>query len=323
VLRRIIVPLDGTRFGDHALPAAIDIALRTGAAIEIVHVHRYAERDPRAEALPQYRYQHVAEADEEYERNAMREEAAALEAKAADLEMRYGVSITARILTGRTESAILEEAGNIVADLVVLASHARSGLDRVRHGSLAHSLVAALNVPALCIHPAEGDTRLATRAIRRILVTLDGSRFSEQILDPLAPLANALRAELTFLHVVTPRPHFASGLDDTAETILTRDQALWYLHDVAERWRGRIPEPLLLALEDRRPANLIATVLVTGQYDAVAMATHGRGGITSLLVGSVASDVLHATHVPVFMYRPRLERLPAAGLTDSLSTTGE
>jgi nucleotide-binding universal stress UspA family protein len=293
VYRRIIVPLDGTRFGDQALPTAIDVALRTGASLELVHVQQGANRP-------------------------------ALEEKAAELELRYPVDVRTRILEGNTSEAILAEAGEIVADLVVMATHARTGLDRVRNGSLAHALLSALNVPTLCVHPLSQDAALVTRPMRRILVPLDGSTFSEQILDPLAPLAQALNAQLTLLHVVAPRPILASPADDAFSLLVSRDQALAYLQSIAERWRGHIREPVLLALEDRRPPALIAALLAAGEYDAVAMATHGRGGLSALLAGSVANDVLRLVNAPVILYRPRAERLPLGGIAgSSLTFTGD
>jgi nucleotide-binding universal stress UspA family protein len=289
--RRIIVPLDGTPFGDQALPPAVDLALRLGAMLELVHAGAPADR---------------------------RE----LEEKAAAIELRYPVEVRTRILEGETEEAVASAVGDIVADLVVLATHARTGVSRVRHGSLAMELLARLNVPTLCVHPAGEEGGLVCRPMRRILVALDGSSFSEQVLDPLAPLATALRAQVTLLTVVTPVPLLGGALGQPHRGILNREDALFYLQEVAQRWQGHIPEPVLLALEDRRPANLIATLLAAGEYDTVAMATHGRSGLSALLTGSVASDVLASTHAPVLLYRPREARLPAAGFAE-FSVSGE
>jgi nucleotide-binding universal stress UspA family protein len=320
VYRRILVPLDGTRFGDQALPAAIDIAVHTGASLELVHVHQYAERG-LASAMPQYQYQRVTAADARYDADAREQERRLLEQKAADIELRYAVEVRTRVLSGRTSDAILEEAGDIVADLVVLATHARTGIERLRHGSLAHSLLAHLNVPTLCVHPHGDDDAVATRPIRRVLVPMDGSAFSEQILEPLAPLLRALRARATLLHVVAARPFLASGLDESWHTIFSRDQALAYLHDVARRWRDRVPDPVLLALEDDRPARLIASLLELGEYDLVALATHGRGGLSAMFMGSVANDVLRACHAPVLLYRPRAATVPS--FAEPISISGD
>ncbi|HSJ23886.1 MAG TPA: universal stress protein [Longimicrobiales bacterium] len=308
--RRILVPLDGTRFGDQALPPAIDIAVRTGASIELVHVHRYTEREGMPSAMPQYQFQHVAEADARYDASVMDLERRALEETAADIELRYPVEVRTRVLTGRTADAILGEAGDIVADLVVLSSHARSGLERLRHGSVAHSLLAHLNVPTLCVHPVGEDTDVVSRRVERVLIPLDGSPFSEQILEAMGPLLAALKAQPALVHVVAPRPFLGSGTDDTYRIIVNREQALNYLHDVADRWRGRMPEPVLLAFEDAQPASLIAGLLSVGDYDMVAMATHGRGGLSAMIMGSVANDVLAASHVPILLYRPRSVPLP-------------
>jgi nucleotide-binding universal stress UspA family protein len=308
--RRILVPLDGTRFGDHALPCAIDLARRTGAAIELLHVHHHAELDAGLSALPQYQFQHIAEADLQHDEQVLRRERRQLEERAADLELRYGIQVRTRIVMGRTDDAILREAQEIVADLVVMATHARSGLERVRHGSVAHELVTHLNVPALLIRPERDDIPLFTPTLRRVLVPLDGSEFSEQLLDVVAPLLQQLGAQPTLLHVVTPRPLLASGLGDSGRTIANRDQALAYLHEVAERFHGRMPEPLLTALEQPEAAGVIAHLVAAGEFDAVAMATHGRSGLSRLLLGSVAETVLRSVDRPVLLYRPRSVRLP-------------
>jgi nucleotide-binding universal stress UspA family protein len=323
VFQRIIVPLDGTPFGEHALPPAIDLAVRLGARIELVHVHHYTERPGHHTALPQYQFQRAADADNAWDADILTRERRELEERAAELELRYGIEVTARVLIGRTPAAIAEEAGNMVADLVVMASHGRTGVARLRHGSLAQELLSQLNVPTLCVHPPAEDAPPSTHALQRILVPLDGSLFSEQVLDIVAPLATLLGLQVTLLHVVAPRPLLNSGTADGQRVILRRDQAIEYLHEVAERWHGRMPEPVLLALEDVRPAKLIATLLGAGDYDAVTMATHGRGGLSAMLMGSVAADVLCATGAPVLLYRPRIMRLPVEASGRSATASGE
>jgi nucleotide-binding universal stress UspA family protein len=321
--RRIIVPLDGTRFGEHALPHAVDIAARTGAAIELVHVHHHRERDPELAAMPQYQYQRIADADLLHDQEALTAEQAYLEGKAADIEARYAVRVATRVLTGRTAEAVAAEAQSIVADLVVLASHARQGVARVRHGDLAHELIGTLNVPALCIHPLGEETPITAPEIRRVLVPLDGSEFSEQILEPLAPLLMEMIAQPTLLHVLSPRPLLGSGMSEEGRGITTRPQALAYLKEVADRYRGRIPEPVLTALEDSQPARVVASLMSVGEYDMVAMATHGRSGLSRVLLGSVAGEVLRQVDKPVLLYQPRRNPEPAGDLAEAFQLYGD
>lgn len=320
--RRILVPLDGTRFGDLALPYAVDIAVRTGAALELVHVHHHHEHDPDLAAMPQYQYQHIADVDRAHDQGVQLRERLGLEQIAADIELSHNIRVTTRILAGRTADAVVREAQDVVADLIVMASHARQGVPRLRFGDLAHELICNLNVPALCIRPDPTDQTVAATSLRRVLVPLDGSDFSEQILDPLAPLLLNLNAQPTLLHVRAPKPMLTSGLAVAQRSIDTREQAITYLQDVADRFRGRMPEPVLTALEDDQPASLIAGLLSLGEYDMAALATHGRSGLSRLFLGSVAEEVLRQARRPILLYRPRLERLPRSELGEAFRIYG-
>lgn len=311
MLRRILVPLDGTRFGDHALPYAVDLARRAGAVLELVHVHRPLDPDPHLATMPQFQFQHVADANERYDAEAAAAERRTLAEKAAAIEIGHDIEVRTRLLTGRTDDAILQEAREIVADLVVLSSHGRQGLSRLRHGNVAQVLVEHMNVPALCVRPASDAAPAPLPNLRRVVIPLDGSTFSEQVIDAVLPLLQLLRARPTLLHVVWPRPLLSAGFDPEHRTIVNRQQALTYLREVALRYRGRMQDPVLTAFEDSQPANLIGTLLQLGEYDMVAMATHGRSGLSRLLLGSVSAEVLEHSNRPVLLYRPKVAAVPA------------
>jgi nucleotide-binding universal stress UspA family protein len=312
MLRRILVPLDGTRFGDHALPYAVDLARRARATLELVHVHHHVELDSDLAAMPQYQFQQIGAADRRHDEEAAANALRVLEEKAAAIEGRHDVEVRTRLLVGRTDDAILAEAHDMVADLIVMATHARHGLARLRHGSLSHVLVTHMNLPTLCVRPVDSEGPLPTSNLRRVLVPLDGSAFAEQVFDALLPLVDVLRAEVTLLHVVWPRPLLSAGFDTAQRSIVNREQALAYLREVAERYSGRLAAPVLTAFEDAQPADLVGTLLGLGEYDLVAMATHGRSGLSRMLMGSVAQEVLERTERPVLLYRPRLAPLPAS-----------
>ena len=306
MFHRILVPLDGTAFGDHALPYAISIARRAGATLELAHVHSRAATDPRHTALSRFQSEHVEGLRARDEDETVRGEDAALEERAADIEMRFGLRVITRLLHGSTARALTREATDTVADLVVMATHARRGLPRLRHGDLAHHLVTRLNTPALCIRPSFGTVPVGNAAIRRILVTLDGSEFSEQIMDRVVPLAHAIGARLALLHVVSPASLMIAGFDDLRPPIPHREEALRYLAYLAERVPAGMPDPELIAAEAGDAASAIITQLGRSPNDALAIATHGRSGFSRVIVGSVAEQVLRATGKPVLLYRPRL-----------------
>jgi nucleotide-binding universal stress UspA family protein len=128
--------------------------------------------------------------------------------------------------------------------------------------------------------------------LRRMLITLDGSEFSESILEPALGLARTLGMRVTLLRAL-----YSS---DPADRAL----ALAYLEAVAGRFPDDLPPPKLLAIPHRSPAEAIFRTSTSGNYDLVAMATHGQGGIRHRVVGSTADEVLRGTTHPVLMFRP-------------------
>ena len=68
---------------------------------------------------------------------AMQEEEARLTERAADIEIRYGLRVVTRVLRGTTARALTHEATDTVADLVVMATHDREMVDKMRRRVIA------------------------------------------------------------------------------------------------------------------------------------------------------------------------------------------
>jgi nucleotide-binding universal stress UspA family protein len=56
-------------------------------------------------------------------------------------------------------------------------------------------------------------------------------------------------------------------------------------------------------LESGEPAHVIAKVAAEGKYDLIVMGTHGRTGLSHMMVGSVAEKVVRLAPCPVLTYR--------------------
>jgi nucleotide-binding universal stress UspA family protein len=96
-----------------------------------------------------------------------------------------------------------------------------------------------------------------------------------------------------------------SGFDDLRPPIPHREEALRYLAHVAERIPVAMPQPALIAVEADNAASAIIAELGRSPHHALAIATHGRSGLSRMILGSVAEEVLRATDKPVLLYRPR------------------
>ena len=88
------------------------------------------------------------------------------------------------------------------ADLIVMATHGRRGLEKFRFGSVAEGLVSKGIAPILLVHPGPDGTPVLPEAIERVVVPLDRSGFAEGVLDPLEIFGKAVGvSSYTLLHV--------------------------------------------------------------------------------------------------------------------------
>lgn len=285
---RVMVPLDGSAFSEHAIPFALEIAGRTGADVELAHVHVRAPDDGLSGLTP-YQFQDAATHYMQWDRAGRQQELERIAAKASALAEETGLSVSGRLLSGQVLHALLIEAESFHADLIVMATHARTGLQRARFGSVADLVVRNASVPVLLVRPSTPD-RPSTLpgAYRQILVPLDGSSFSEAAVGPAAAFARMHGAQIMLIHVARKYDWVASD----------------YLDRVAASSTALGVETQFETIHTTRTAEGILKAARWTRTDLIALATHGRGGVTRLVMGSTASDVLAGTQLPVLLQKP-------------------
>ncbi|MDT8341971.1 MAG: universal stress protein [Longimicrobiales bacterium] len=303
MLRSLLVPLDGTRFSELALPLAEGIAQATGASLHLAHVH--VPHPPEALlANTQFVYEGVNM--EEYEHQDRTWEQTYLAALAERVARESAAQVDTALLEGEISTTLETYARQVGADAVVISTHSRTGVRRVWMGSVAEALIRAGDVPVLAVHAEEGDPVGPPLTLHNILVPLDGSELSESILPPAIELGIAFGARVTLLQVVSSRFPSSNGLVPALPQHWT--EALQagedYLERVARRIRvrGLRVEPIVMAHSS--PSTAIRDVAEEVRADLVAMATHGYTGMKRALFGSVAEDVLRHTRVPLLVRRP-------------------
>lgn len=304
MIRSIVVPLDGSSFGEQALPVAAAIARRAGARLLLVHAHLPFSLLPSAGTMP------VAAVREQELRN---QEAEYLDDLARKLAERYSIPVESELLDGPAVQALDDYVRRIKADLVVMTTHGRGGLSRVWLGSVADGLIRRTHVPVLLIRPREEGEPAHEPTFRRILIPLDGSELAEQILRPATRLAKLFDAELMLLRVVVPillMDEASAGYSTYVgpEDMARREEiAAEYLERLAERLRGESFTVATRVVQHPQAATAILEEAESSGADLIAMATHGRSGVVRLLLGSVADKVLRATTKPLLLLRPRTD----------------
>ena len=164
----ILVPVDGSPFGEQALPLALSIARRAGAGVQLVQVHRLLAPGYAGETLPYNgRLDNALKQSEKVHLTQLVERVA--EASR--------VPVSSALLEGNDIAEVLRQrAAAIGVDLVVMTSHGRGPLARSWLGSVADKLVRHTPVPVLVLRPFEGEPTLAREpTFGHILIPLDGS----------------------------------------------------------------------------------------------------------------------------------------------------
>ncbi|HEU5089312.1 MAG TPA: universal stress protein [Roseiflexaceae bacterium] len=310
--RSILVPLDGSALAEQVLPLACDLAQHSGAVLDLVHVHLLYTAAPIA-------YADVPVIDENLRSLARQQEQTYLERTRDRLLEQFELQIRVALLDASETDIRDQTIPQIItsyaaahdADLLLMTTHGRGGIARLWLGSVADELVRSCPIPLLLVHTHEaGGAPPRLSGIQKILVTLDGSPLSEQILEPVGKLGALARANYTLLQLVVPHilirsVPFASSVDfDEEDTQHHLAEARNYLEEVAHRMRlaGQV------ASVEARPAENVASAILESvddhHADLLALATHGRSGLVRLVLGSVADKVVRAASVPVLLYRP-------------------
>ncbi len=301
--RSILVPLDGSSFGEHALPLAAGIARRAGAKLSLVHVHK-RDVEPELPTLTPYQFEGLTARG--LERRTSAEEGEYLAEISQRLSARAPLALTTAMLGGTVPLALERFVRDGDGDLLVMTTHGRGPLGRLWLGSVADTLVRRAGKPVLLIHAVEGEPAAleVEPLIERVLVALDGSSLAEQVLSHAADLARLLGATLDLFSVVTPAmvAGGAFGLQPGAAAGETVAGAQAYLKRLATMVSGLTVETHATTAAD--PAAAICAAAALRDAGLLALATHGRSGMSRLVAGSVAERVVHNTFLPVLLLRP-------------------
>jgi nucleotide-binding universal stress UspA family protein len=291
----VLVPLDGSAFSESALPVAVTIARRWNADLEILTV----QTDPPMLAhdlleLPSYGWleQYVEEVAERVRAEA-------------------GVTVRATVLKGSPAEATHNHAAERGVDLVVMATHGRGPMSRFWLGSTADGLIRRSTIPILLLRPCEeAPETKAEFNPRRVLVPLDGSDESESILTHAVALAGNGETEFDILRVYPyPRDYASSYLPHTVQVnadVLEegRAAAAEYVEEQAAMLTERGIPATAHIITDREPAAGILHFAEQSGTDLIAMCTHGRGGVSRLVLGSVTDKVIRGAQIPTLVSHP-------------------
>lgn len=295
MLKHLIIPLDGSRLSESALPTAVHLAQKLQATVTLVHV---IEKNA---PVAIHGEPHLSKPEE-------------AEHYLDDVERRFfppGLRVDKHV----HKTAITDVAGSIAqhtrkfkSDLVVMCVHGRGGMRKLLFGSIAEQVVSAKVAPVLLIRPTEGGIA-AFMSGRPFLVPLDGTAVREQALPIAALLASACGVDLKLLMVV-PTLQTLSGVETTSRILLpaTTQEMLTFATRDAEAYVQQLLSNLgkngPRATAEIRRGDL-AEVIVTESHrlgvDMIIMGTLGQVGLNAFWSSNLAPKVTERTHLALLL----------------------
>jgi nucleotide-binding universal stress UspA family protein len=143
---KIVVPVDFSEYTDEILAYASEIANRFNASVHLIHVI------PTMDYFTPYESFMAAEYMESMQKDVKGEIAKQLESAAAEVT---AASVTKSVRTGSAFIEITEYADSVGADLIVMGTHGRGGLEHMLLGSVAEKVVRKSSCPVLTIRPGQ------------------------------------------------------------------------------------------------------------------------------------------------------------------------
>lgn len=293
-LKHMLVPLDGSTLAEVVIDYVGNIAPQLGARVTLFHVYPPEERSLLA-----------------LHQGYINWAAYSLKSRLSE----GGTEVAGRVSEGYPADEILRYCRENQVDLILMATHGRSGLSRWIMGSVSEKVLRSSKLPVWLIRGGSDFQEYHQKARDNIVVTLDGSKLAEQALPYAEALVKKWRPEklgITLLSVSEP-PNIPS--DYPPDMPLTWEQHVEQEMKLCRQERGRYLQAISEGLSARglrvttevlvgRATQVIADYINENPPRLLIMATHGRSGLSRWLMGSVAESVMGSVSAPVFLISP-------------------
>lgn len=293
----MLVPLDGSALAEVVLDYVSDIAPRLGVNVTLFHVYPVEEKPLLA--LHQGYIKWAAQC-------------------LKDRLSSYDIDVSGQVAEGYPAEEILRYAEENQVDLILMATHGRSGISRWIIGSVSERVLRSTNLPVWLIRGGSNFQTYHQNVVDTIVVTLDGSKLAEQVLPYAEALVSQWRPEklgITLLSVCEPPTVPSDYPPDMPitwerhveqEIKLHQQETRKYLQALSERLSTKglkVNTEILMGKASQAISDYVNEHLPR----LLVMATHGRSGLSRWLVGSVAESVMGSVSVPVFLVKPKPE----------------
>ena len=139
---------------------------------------------------------------------------------------------------------------------------------------------------------------------KKILCPVDFSDTSMDAANNAIKFASEIKAEITFIHVIDIQTLqniadlSGGGINDLDLLVEEEKPVLSKLKDEAEKKGIKVNT----VLTHGEPVNIVLNEIKEGGFDLIVMGTHGKKGLTRLVLGSMAENIVRQSQIPVLLY---------------------
>ncbi len=286
-IEKLLLPTDGSEFSEGAIREAVSLARRCSSKLFVVSV---------VETNPEY-----ATIAPELVEKAEKETRLHLEA-VKDRAAKEGVEC--KIIARQGENTyryIIEEAEKNNATMIIMGRRGRTGLKRLMMGSVTAKVIGHASCDVLVV------PRAASLEFRNIIVAVDGSRYSDAAALEAIGIAKQCGANLIVISVVpseTESPFDIVHSEMQKGLITDKEQALAekYIKSVKELAEKEGIKAAGL-IYSGRPYEAIINAAKEKKADLIVVGSHGRTGLSRLLMGSVTERVIGLAECAVLVVK--------------------
>ena len=295
---KILVPLDGSRIAENALPYARVFARGLKVPVDLLCVIDLDEIVRNVSVAEGLFLDTLAE-------HETRRRGEYLYGIAKSFS---GARVQCKIEKGDAASVIIESAAAEKDTLVCMATHGRSGLNRWLLGSVAEKVLRGASAQLLLIRASVEAQTEGEKLLESVIVPLDGSSLAEQVLAPIADLAKRLDLEVILFRaynvpygIYDVGASYAVDLERLSTDIEADVQQ--YLEEKRDALAKAGLEKISYASKEGLSADEIIKFARATPDNLIAMCTHGRSGVKRWVLGSVTETVARHSGDPVLVLR--------------------
>lgn len=209
----------------------------------------------------------------------------------------HGLSALGLLARGKPAQEIVAAARQPGIDLIAMATHGRTGVTRILFGSVTEEVLRHAPVPLLIGRPGGRKAEW-----KRILVALDGSEDAEAVLPDASRLARTLGAKLDLAQSVFVPALPMAGMGELPVYMTPPDPRPYLDRTCARVAETFGVEAQAVALGGPPAAELVRHAAEVGA-DLICLTTHGRTGVSRMLLGSVAEQIVRSAPCAVLVRR--------------------